>query len=258
MSVQNEWLEQWSMFRDEEESLFHEWIAPARLEQWEGKDVLECGCGGGLHTGMLAEVARHVTAVDLNTIELARERNRGHRNVSFERADLGTLDLGRQFDVVVCVGVLHHTDDPDATFQRLYMHVRPGGQLVLWVYSAEGNALVRLGVEPLRKLLLQNLPRSAVRRAAEIITTALYVPVHTIYRLPGLSFLPYYEYFARFRTLSWRRNVLNVFDKLNAPQTHFISREQCERWMSSERFVPGSVVIRPHRGVSYTLIGTRR
>src|SRR5262245_36588876 len=96
----SEWLEQWSMFRDDERFLFEEWIAPRTLEDVRGKDVLEGGCGGGQHTAMLAAVAGSVTAVDLNTADLARERNAGCSNVTFVEADLATMDLGHQFDVV--------------------------------------------------------------------------------------------------------------------------------------------------------------
>lgn len=148
----DEWLTQWTMFSDEERFLFEEWIAPATIENFRGKDVLECGCGGGQHTRIVAEVAASVTAVDLNTAELARQRNSGMTNVTFVDADLAAMDLGRQFDVVFCIGVIHHTDDPDRTFANISHHLKPGGRIIVWTYSAEGNALVRWLVEPARKI----------------------------------------------------------------------------------------------------------
>lgn len=255
---QTEWSSQWSLFEDRERFLFDDWIRPARLEDFRGLEVLEAGCGGGQHTAMLATVAGSVTAVDLNTVPLARQRNRRFDNVEFVEADCAEMDLGRRFDAVVCIGVIHHTDDPDRTFDNLFAHLRPGGLLVIWAYSAEGNQLVRWLVEPARKLLLRWLPRRLLAALAALVTAAMYLPVHTIYRLPGLSFLPYYEYFRNFRRLSFRRNQLNVFDKLNAPQTHFIERRRCERWMSAERFAPDSISIRHYAGVSFSLNGRRR
>ena len=59
-----------------------------------------------------------------------------------------------------------------------------------------------------------------------------------------------------FRRLSFRRNVLNVFDKLNAPQTEFISRDRVERWFDPRLF--DDVAITPYRGVSWRASGTVR
>ncbi len=246
------------MFENTDEFLLRDWMLPVRLEDLAGKAVLECGCGGGGHTQILARYAETVTAVDLNTSEIARTRCKDNGNVSFVEADLGTMELGRQFDVVVCIGVIHHTDDPDRTFETLYRHCRPGGMVVIWTYSAEGNAMVRFGVEPVRKLLLSRLSRRALVLLSQAVTALLYPIVHTIYRIPGLSFLPYYQYFANFRRMSFHRNMLNVFDKLNAPQTHFTTLEKTRQWMSADRFVPGSVSVLPYVGVSYSLVGTKQ
>ena len=159
---QDAWHWQWSAFADDERSLFDEWIAPATIADFAAKDVLEGGCGGGQHTSFVAPVARSVTAVDLNTTEIARKRNSEAKNITFVEADMGTVDVGRQFDVVFCIGVIHHTDDPDLTFENLYRHLQPGGKMIVWTYAAEGNALVRFGVEPLRKLFFSHLPKPAL------------------------------------------------------------------------------------------------
>jgi 2-polyprenyl-3-methyl-5-hydroxy-6-metoxy-1,4-benzoquinol methylase len=253
-----EWREQWELFEDNEQFLFEEWIQPATIEEMRGKDVLEAGCGGGQHTALMAKIARSVTAVDLNTADIARRRNRASTNVNFLEGDIATLDLGRVFDIVVCIGVIHHTDDPDRTFANLYRHLRPGGLLIIWTYSSEGNELVRWVVEPVRRAVLRHLPRPTLVRLSQAITALLYVPVCSAYRLRVMAFLPYFEYFQNFRRLSFGRNVLNVFDKLNAPQTRFTTRAKCDQWFSPERFESGSVSVRPYKGVSYSLNGVKK
>jgi SAM-dependent methyltransferase len=253
-----EWRQQWSMFEDHERFLFEEWIAPVVLADFRQRDVLEAGCGGGQHTALMASVARSVTAVDLNTADLARARNRHLTNVSFLEADIATMDLGRQFDIVCCVGVIHHTDDPDRTFTSLYRHCKPGGRVVIWTYSAEGNGMVRYGVEPLRLLLLRHLPKLVLADLSRVITALLYPAVYSVYRIEALRFLPYFEYLRNFRRLSYGRNVLNVFDKLNAPQTRFTTRAKCSEWFDERRFEPTSISIRPYAGVSYSLTGVKR
>jgi SAM-dependent methyltransferase len=230
-SKQRQWHDQWSLFEDDETFLFRDWIYPNTLDDFRGKTVLECGCGGGQHTRMLSPFAASITAVDLNTAELARERNRNSPNVSFVAADIATMSLDRQFDIVFSIGVVHHTDNPDKTVANLTAHVKPGGRLILWVYSKEGNALVEYLVEPIRRWFLRSLPSRALLTLSRFLCAMLYVPVYTVYLLP-LPFLPFYEYFENFRRLSFTRNVLNVFDKLNAPQTQFISEDRVRGWFS--------------------------
>lgn len=255
---QKEWLEQWTIFTDEEQFLFEDWIAPVTLNDFKDKSVLECGCGGGQHTAMVAPVARSVTAVDLNTIDLAHQHNAHFQNVCFVDADIATMDLGEQFDIVFCIGVIHHTDDPDLTFSNIYKHCSPGGRVIIWTYSAEGNSLVRFILEPIRKAFLQRLSLKALVVVSRIITALLYPIVYGVYTLPVMSFLPYYEYFRNFRRLSFDRNMLNVFDKINAPQTRFTTLKKCHEWFTPDLFESDSISIRRYAGVSYSLSGIKR
>src|SRR5919198_2792507 len=243
-----EWHYQWSHFRDEEEFLFRDWISPRTLEDFRGCRVLDAGCGSGQHAAVVASYAREVVGLDLNTAALARQRTRHLPNVTIVAADAATFRPEELFDVVYCVGVIHHTDDPDRVFRNLRDCCRPGGLLIVWCYSREGNALVRALVEPVRVRVLCRLPRPAVRGLAAVMTALLYPPVFTVYRLP-LRGLPFYEYFANFRQLSFGRNLLNVFDKLNAPQTQFLDRERVAGWFSSSEFT--DVSLTPYRGVSW-------
>ena len=168
------------------------------------------------------------------------------------------MDLQEQFDVVFCVGVIHHTDDPDHTFENIYKHCKSGGKVIIWTYSAEGNELVRWLVEPARKLFFQWMPHPVLVFASKLITLALYVPVYTVYLLPFMSFLPYFKYFENFRKLSFNRNVLNVFDKLNAPQVKFTTLEKAHQWYAPSRFLEDTISVRHYAGVSYSCVGVKR
>ncbi|MCX5712314.1 MAG: class I SAM-dependent methyltransferase [Candidatus Omnitrophica bacterium] len=247
-SKQNQWHEQWALFRDEEVFLFKDWIYPLKLEDFKDKDVLECGCGGGQHTSFIAPYARSITAVDLNTIDIAAQRNSDFKNVDFIENDIATMDLGKKFDIVLSVGVIHHTDDPDKAVQNLKKHVKSGGKLVLWVYSQEGNFLISAFIEPFRKLFLGHIHKRILMFFSGSITLLLYPIIYSIYLLP-LHWLPYYEYFGNFRKLSFKRNCLNVFDKLNAPQVEFISKERMLGWFSGKDF--NDVAITSYKGVSW-------
>lgn len=245
---QAEWAWQWGHLQDDNHWLFEEWIWPAKLQDFRQKTVLDCGCGGGQHMQFVSPHAREVVGVDLNALESAKSRNADNTNVAFVDADIASMELGRQFDIVYSIGVLHHTDDPTASFQNIARHATPGGRVIVWVYSREGNWLNEWVLEPLKRAVIDHLPRSAVLLLARILTALVSIFVFTIYRLP-LRFLPFYEYFENWRKLSFERNVLNVFDKLNAPQTWFIPRSQIAEWFSSNEF--DDVSISSYKGVSW-------
>lgn len=252
---QDEWAWQWDHVDYDNEWLFRDWISPQTLEDFRGKDVLDCGTGSGQHFDMVAPLAKHVTAVDLNISDRARARATKHANVTLKEDDLAVMDLGQQFDMAYCIGVLHHTDDPATTFRTIMKHLRPGGRMILWVYSNEGNALNKYLLEPIKTIFVRWLPRRVVLGMAWILTAVMTLPIYTIYLLP-LRFLPFYEYFQNWRKLSFRMNMLNVFDKLNAPQTWFLSQQDVKNLFTDQDF--SDVHISPYRGVSWRGSGTKR
>ena len=254
----SEWTYQWSKFRHTGEFLFEDWIKPVVLEDFRGKEVLDAGCGSGQHTCFVAPLANHVTAADLNTTEIAKEQANNLNNIDFVEADIATMDLGQTFDIVYCIGVIHHTDNPSRTFENLYQHVKPGGTLIIWTYSSEGNFLVRYGVEPFRKLFLQKMSRQGIEKIAMVITAFMYPIVYSVYRIELFQFLPFFDYFKNFRRLTFEGNLMNVFDKLNAPQTIFTTRSIAEGWFCTERFRTDSISINHYAGVSYSLVGIKR
>jgi len=251
---QDDWKWQWERFEDKERWLFSDWILPNTLEDFRGKRVFDAGCGGGQHTSFVAPYAQEVVAVDLNALEVAKERTKAFTNIRYVEGDIAKIELNDTFDIVYCVGVIHHTDDPDATFKNLVKLTKSGGRTIVWCYSYEGNFLNRVFVEDAKRLILIRLPKSALNAFSKFLTGLVYFPVYSLYLLP-LKFLPYYEYFQNWRKLSFERSHLNVFDKLNAPQTDFIKKERAERWFTENGYRDISVT--PYVGVSWRASGTK-
>jgi len=255
-----EWQWQWEEFKDDNLWLFTEWISPNTLEDFRGKDILDCGCGQGQHLSFIAPYCRNALGVDLNTSEIAKRNLQRFPHITLKETDIAAMDLQKQFDIVYSIGVLHHTDDPDRSFRNVSKHCKSGGRVIVWVYSKEGNFLNRTLVEGVKTLIISKLPRKLVLLLSYFLTSLLYVPIYTLYlftpRSLGEVGLPFYEYFGNFRKIPYRRNLLNVFDKLNAPQTHFITRGQMERWFNAQDFKDTS--ISPYKGVSWRGSGVRR
>ena len=105
-------------------------------------DVLVAGCGTGLHSISTAQRIQdaRVLAVDLSMSSLGYAKRKtqelGITSIEYAQADLLKLgSLGRSFDVIESVGVLHHLADPWAGWQVLLSLLRPGGFMELGFYS---------------------------------------------------------------------------------------------------------------------------
>lgn len=102
-----------------------------------GRLVLEAGCGAGRFTEVLLKQGARVVSVDLTEAVVANQLNfpqTEHHMVI--QADITRLPFaGRQFDLVLCLGVLQHTPSPEVTMSALFGQVRPGGWLVVDHYS---------------------------------------------------------------------------------------------------------------------------
>jgi SAM-dependent methyltransferase len=119
--------------------------------------VLIAGAGTGQHALQSAlgygENAS-VTAIDLSAPSLAyaehRRRALAVGNVAFMVADILDLDrLEQHFDVIECVGVLHHMADPWAGWQALLRRLEPHGLMYIGLYSARSRqGLSNLRSEP--------------------------------------------------------------------------------------------------------------
>ena len=124
-----------------------------------------------------------------------------------------------------------------------------------WVYSHEGNFLNRALLEPMNRHVFNKMSGRILLLLSIFITVLLYLPVYTLYLLPFRS-LPFFEYFDNFRRLSFKRNVLNVFDKVNAPQTHFLKKETVESWFNADEF--SDVHVSMWKGVSWRASGIKK
>src|SRR6266487_1832101 len=119
-----------------------EWHVPvvAQFTAFDGKDVLEVGCGIATDGFEFAKNGARYVGVDLTprSIELAKERFRlfgvpGRFEVSNAEERLPFLD--NSFDHVYSFGVIHHSPAPEKIVREIYRVLRPGGTLTVMLYN---------------------------------------------------------------------------------------------------------------------------
>lgn len=215
---------------------FEEWFLPVTKKNVEGKSVLELGCGNGsLLTHMASWSPASIEGVDLGESVLSCKKNMeqtGYKNFKITQHDLTTF-AGPGYDLVYCIGVLHHLKNPKDGFDSVLKNTKPGGRFHCWVYAKEGNAVIIYIVDPIRKLV-SKLPWWFTKYC---VATPLVVPYFIYAKIISQSSifkkLPLYEYscWISKRGFSFFRHV--AFDQLVTPQTAYIPKQTIEEWFNT-------------------------
>ena len=111
-------------------------------EPRECQDILIAGCGTGEHPFWIAQYFPNarILAIDLSRANLAyarrKTREEGLPNIEYAQADILKLaGVGRVFDRIDAVGVLHHLADPKAGWRVLLSLLAPTGIMRIGLYS---------------------------------------------------------------------------------------------------------------------------
>jgi SAM-dependent methyltransferase len=178
---------QWKMFRRTQlDSYTGTSISRDRLERClggfdavRGKRVLEAGCGAGRFTEVLLVEGAQVFACDLSTAVEANRENCGTRSGYFVcQADIRHLPVvPGTFDVVMCLGVIQHTPNPEETIKALATQLAPGGLLVIdhYRYGHEDMTKTR---QWLREFLIRRDAKVAMKIVKALV--AILWPLHRL------------------------------------------------------------------------------
>ncbi len=143
-----------------------------------GQDILIAGCGTGKHAFDVAEgwPDARILAIDMSLPSLAYARRKTReaklRNIEYAQADILKLAaVGRRFDRIESVGVLHHLAEPKLGWRILLSLLKPEGVLRVGLYStaarraiAEARLLIAErgygatpeGIRALRRTIIRN------------------------------------------------------------------------------------------------------
>jgi SAM-dependent methyltransferase len=236
---------EWNTFddvREEDAEFARTYFQDLDLPSLAGRAGLDAGCGKGRYTRFLAPHLDSLVALDgSSAVEAAKRNLAGFGNTAVVRADLRAAPFRPgSFDFVSCLGVLHHLDDPRAGFEQLVELLRPGGMLLIYVYSRpEGRGARSAGLAAaaaLRRVTVR-MPHRALRNLSAILAGALSVSVvrpgawgdrHGVERLSRLPM-------AAYRGKPFRSLVLDTFDRLSAPVEHRYVWRELAPWFDNGR-----------------------
>jgi SAM-dependent methyltransferase len=123
--------------RQMEESNPEFWLRCGSKPDFDGKRVLEVGCGHGALSVDMARDGACVVGVDLNRwrVEFATTIMRGRypqlaSRVQFRATPVENLPRDEPFDYIVSKDTFEHVDDLDRLLESLYQLLKPGGFLI--------------------------------------------------------------------------------------------------------------------------------
>ena len=119
-------------------------IRPNKIKKnnnFHNPNVLIAGCGTGKHIiSAQTYLNANILGIDLSLSSLAYAKRKtielGLKNIEFLHTDILQLkNLKKKFDIIECVGTLHHMKDPFKGLEALIDVLEPHGFLKLGLYS---------------------------------------------------------------------------------------------------------------------------
>jgi 2-polyprenyl-3-methyl-5-hydroxy-6-metoxy-1,4-benzoquinol methylase len=154
-----------------------------RLQGSDRLEILETGCGAGRFTEILLQLSgASVTSTDLSSAvepnQINAPQSDRHRII---QCDINQLPfLPEQYDIVLCLGVIQHTKDPEKTIVDLYHQVKPGGWLIIDHYTHSLSNYTKVSARLLRPILKRLSPSKGL--VATKALTRLFFPLHRAVR----------------------------------------------------------------------------
>jgi SAM-dependent methyltransferase len=122
-----------------------------RKPQKQDIRILDAGCGSGVGTEYLVHLnpQAQVVGIDLSagTLGVAKKRcqSSGADRVEFHHLSIYDVDkIPGEFELINCVGVLHHLPDPIRGIEALAKKLAPGGLMHIFVYGELGRWEIQL------------------------------------------------------------------------------------------------------------------
>ena len=109
--------------------------------------ILDAGSGLGQYAWRMSRMNRNwkIKGIDINSAQVEESRTFFRRSglsdrVSFETADLTTMDEGEMYDLVLTVDVMEHIEQDERVFRNFFNALRKNGMLIISTPSDKGGS----------------------------------------------------------------------------------------------------------------------
>ena len=253
--------DQWTTYREnpgaygDKETLADVFGPLLSLDAVRDARVIDIGSGSGRIVNMLLDSgAAHVTAVEPSQAMSVVKENTAKRSgqVTYLQVPGDQLPSDLGADLAVSIGVIHHIPEPKPVIKAMHDALRSGGQILIWLYGAEGNRLYLMFALPIR-VLTQRMPDKMLWGFSAFLSWFLSAYIAICKAVP---FLPMRNYMKNV-VGKWTPEVrkVTIYDQLNPAYAKYYSRKDAIALLEGEGFT--NVQAYHRHGYSWTVIGTR-
>ncbi len=108
----------------------------------ETDEVLECACGTGLLSGVIAKKCKSLVATDFSVkmLKKASKKHSTYSNIKFREGNILAIEYPNEtFDIVVAANVIHLLDEPYKAMAELDRVCRKGGKIIIPTYMNKND-----------------------------------------------------------------------------------------------------------------------
>lgn len=244
---------EWSHFKTilpAYEHQFLKWVTPLPKTYFKGKTILDAGCGIGRNSYWpLTYGAKKIIAFDHDqkTVRVAMTNLKKFPNAQVKFGNIYTIPHKNAVDLAHAIGVIQHLEYPAAAIAQLVKAAKPGGKVLIWVLSKEGNGIIIITFNIFR-LATARLPLPVVDCLAYVLTVPIYLSVRGLpTKHPYVMQLSNYS-FAHLRSI--------VLDHLIPTIIHYWSKSE-SRSLLADAGLKNIQINRVNKN-SWTVIGTKK
>jgi len=151
-----------------------------RYKASPGNSLLDVGCGTGKH---IQQLAARFDCVGLDSSEeMLEQAKRNAKGIEFVRGDMVDFDLGRKFDVVLClfsaIGYVRTYPRLARTLRNFARHLRDGGVVIIepWLTkSTVKDGYIHVLVQGDDKLKVVRVDITRIRRNVSVLDERIVV-----------------------------------------------------------------------------------
>jgi len=212
------------------------------IESLKDKTVLEVGAGAGRFTELLVRGGAWVHSLDLSVAVEVNKENIGQvPNHTIAQASVYEMPYPDDaFDIVVCLGVIQHTPDPERTIRCLWEKVKPGGLLVIDHYKWRPGYYSTL--TPVYRAILKEMKPARSKKIVDGLVD-FFFPLHWSFRkIPPLNWLlhrispliVYMKYYPeQDRKFHYEWSKLDTYDQLTDYYKHLRTPSQIRKTLEA-------------------------